>query len=179
MWSVMTFPVVIYGCESWTIKKAKCWRIDAFELWCWRRLKSLLDCKEIKPVNPEGNQSWRLTGRTDAEAEAEAAILWPLDVRNWLFGKDPDDGKDWRQEKGTTDDEMVGWHHWLDGHGFKQALGVGDGQENLECCSPWGRKESDMAEQLNWTCILLTILYSVLHTVLLNFPILNNPVLTL
>ena len=87
----MVFPIVMYGCESWTIKKAERWRIDAFELWCWRRLLSPLVCKEIKPVNPKGNQSWIFIGRTDAEAEAP--ILWPPDVKNWLIGKDPDAGK--------------------------------------------------------------------------------------
>ena len=115
-----------------------------------KTLESPSDCKEIKPVNPKGNQSWILIGRTDAEAEAP--ILWPPDAKNWLIGKDPDAGRDWRQkEKGTTEDEMVGWHHWLDGHEFEQALGVGDGQGSLVCCSPWGRKESDTTEQLNWT----------------------------
>ena len=102
----MVFPVVMYGCESWTIKKAECRRIDASELWCWRRLENPLDCKEIKPVNPKGNQSWIFIGRTDAEAEAP--MLWPPDAKNWLIGKDPDAGKDWRQEeKGTT--EWDGW----------------------------------------------------------------------
>ena len=143
----MVFPVVMYGCQSWTIKKAEHWRIDVFELWCWRRLESPLDCKEIKQVNPKGNQSWILIERTDAEAEAP--ILWPPDVKSWPIGKDPDAGKDWRQEeKGATEDEMVGWHHRLDGHEFEQAPGVGDGQGSLACCSPWGHKESDMTK---WT----------------------------
>ena len=114
----MVFPVVMYECESWTIRKAECQRIDAFELWCWRRLWRVLDCKEIKPVNPKGNQSWIFTGRADAEAET--LILWPRDTKNWLTGKDPDVGKGWRQEeKGTTEDEMVGWHHWFSGHQFQ------------------------------------------------------------
>ena len=145
----MVFPVVMYGCESWTIKKAEHRRINAFELWYWRRLLRVLDCKEIKPVNPKGNQSLISIGRTDAEA----LILWPSDAKNWLVGKDPDAGKDWRQEeKGTTEDEMVGWHHWLYGHEFEQAPGVGDGQGGLVwCCSPRDRKESDTTEQLNWT----------------------------
>ena len=105
----------MYGCESWTVKKAEHWKIDAFELWCWRRLLSPLDCKEIKPVNPKGNQSWIFMGRTDAEAETP--ILWPPDAKNWLIWKDSDAGKDWRrEEKGMTEDEMVGSHHWLDGH---------------------------------------------------------------
>ena len=112
--------------------------------------ESPLDCKEIKPVNPKGNQSWLFIGRTDVEAEAP--ILWPPDVKNCLIGKDPDAGKDWRQEeKGKTEDEMVGWHHQLDGHEFEQALGVGDGQGILVCFSPRGHKESDTTEQLNWT----------------------------
>ena len=99
----MVFPVVMYGCESWTIKKAECWRIDTFELWT---LERPLDCKEIQPVHPKGNQSWIFLGRTDAEAEAP--ILWPPDAKSWLTGKDSDVGKDWRQEeKGTTEDEMV------------------------------------------------------------------------
>ena len=101
----MVFPVVMYGYENWTIKKAESQRFDAFELWYWRRLKSPLDCK-IKPVNLKGNQSWIFTGRTDAEAEV--LIFWPSDVKNWLTGKDTDAGKDWRQEeKGATEDEMV------------------------------------------------------------------------
>ena len=96
------------------------------------------------------HQSWMFTGRTDAEAEAP--ILRPPDVKNWLTGKDPDAGKDWRQEeKGTTEDEMVGWHHRLDGHEFGQAPGVDDGQRNLACCSPWGCKDSDMTKRLTWT----------------------------
>ena len=113
----MVFPVIMYGCESWTINKAECWRIDAFELGYWIRLESPLDCKEIQPIHPKGDQSWVFIGRTDVEAETP--ILWPPDVKIWLIGKDPDAGKDWgKEEKGTTEDEMVGWHHWLDGHGF-------------------------------------------------------------
>ena len=109
-----------------------------------------LDSKEIQPVHPKGNQSGIFFGRTDAKAEAP--ILWPPDAKNWLIGKDPDVRKDWRpEEKGTTEDEMVGWHHWLNGHEFKKALGVGDGQGGLVCCSPWGHKELDMTEWLNWT----------------------------
>ena len=97
----MVFPVVIYGCESWTIKKAEHWRIDAFELWCWRRLKNLLDCKKIQLINHKGNQSWIFIGRTDTEAETP--VLWLPDVKNWLIRKNPDAGKDWRQEeKGVT-----------------------------------------------------------------------------
>ena len=147
----MVFPVVIWRCESWTVKKAEHRRIDAFELWCWKRLlESPLVCKEIKLVNPKGNWSWIFIGRTDAEAEMP--ILCPPDAKNWLIRKDSDAGKDWRQEKkGMTEDGMVGWHHRLDGHEFEQALGVSDGQGGLVCCSPWGRKESDTTERLNWT----------------------------
>ena len=135
------------------------WELDDKESlvlknWCFwtvvleKTLESFLDCKEIKPVNPKGNQSWKFTGRTDVEADAP--ILWPPVVKNWLIRKDADAGKDWRKEKGTTEDEMVGWHHWLNGYEFEQAPGVGDGQGGLACCSPWGRKESDMTEWLNW-----------------------------
>ena len=111
--------------------------------------RSLLFCKEIQPVHPKGNQSWIFTGRTDAEAEAP--VLRP-DAKKWLIGKDPDAGKDWRQEeKGMTEDEMVGWHHWLNGHEFEKTLDVGDGQGGLACCDSRGRKELDMTERLNWT----------------------------
>ena len=106
------FPAVMYGCESWTVKKAEHRRIDAFELWCW----SPLACKEIQPVHPKGNQSWIFIGRTDAEAETP--LLWPPAAKNWLIWKDPDAGKDWK-EKGKTEDEMVGWHHQLNGHEFE------------------------------------------------------------
>ena len=103
----MVFPVVIYGCERWTIIKAEHQRIDASELWCWRRL---LDCKQSQSVHPKENQSWIFIGRTDAETP----ILWPPDVKNWLIGKDPDARRDWRCEgKGMTENEMVGWHHQL------------------------------------------------------------------
>ena len=112
--------------------------------------ESLLDCKEIQPVHPKGNQSLIFIGRIDAEAETP--ILWPPDAKNWLIRKDPDSGKDWRwEEKGMTEDEMVGLHHWLDGYEFEQALGVGDGQGGLACCSPWDCKELDTTEWPNWT----------------------------
>ena len=147
----MVFPVVVCGCESWTIKKAEGQRIDAFELWCWRRLfESPLDCKEIQPVHPKGDQSWVFTGRTDDETET--LILQPPDAKSWFIGKDPDAGRDWGQEeKGTTEDEMVGWHHQLSGHGFGWTPRVCDGQGGLACCSSWGRNESEVTEQLNWT----------------------------
>ena len=110
--------------------------------------ESPLDCKEIKPVNPKENQSWIFTGRTDDETQTP--ILRPPDVKNWLTGKDPDAEKDWRQEeKGTREDEMVGWHHRFDGHEFEQAPGVGNGQGSLVCCSPWGQKETDTLS--DWT----------------------------
>ena len=140
----MVFPVVMYVCESWTIKKAECRKIDALELSCWRRLLRVLELQ----VHPKGNQSWIFIGRTDVEAETP--ILWPPDAKNWLIRKDPDAGEDWRrEEKGTTEDEMVGWHHWL--KEFEQAPTVGDGQRSLACCSLWGHKASDLTERLNWT----------------------------
>ena len=128
--------------ESWVL------RIHAFELWCWRKLLRVpWISKKFKPVNPKINQCWKFIGKTGAEAETP--ILWPPDVKNWLIWKDSDAGKDWRrEEKGRTEDEMVGWHYWLNGHEFEWALGVGDEQGSLVCCSPWGRKESDMTELL-------------------------------
>ena len=144
------FPVVMYGCESWIIKKAKHWRIDTFELWYWRRL--LRVPWTARRSNQSILKSRIFIGRTDAEAETP--ILWLPDVKNWLIWKDPDAGKDWRwEEKGTTEDEMAGWHHWLDGRGFWWTPGVGDGQGDLECCDSWGRKESDTIEWLNWTVL--------------------------
>ena len=127
----------------------------ATKIWCFwtvvleKTLERPLDCKEIKPVKPKGNQSWIFTGSTDAEAETP--IFWPPDAKNWLNGKDPHAGKDWRQEeKGRTEDEVVRWHHRLDGREFEQAPGVGDGQGSLACCSPWGRKKESDATELNW-----------------------------
>ena len=115
-----------------------------------KTLESPLDCKEIQPVHPKGDQSWVFIGGTDVEAETP--IFWPPDVKSWLIEKVPDAGKDWGQEeKGITEDEMVGWHHRLSGHGFGWTPGVGDGQGGLVCCSSWGHKESDMTELLNWT----------------------------
>ena len=110
----------------------------------------ILDCKEIQSVHPKGDQSWVFIGRTDAEAET--SVLWPPHAKSWLIGKDSDAGRDWGQEeKGMTEDEMVGWHHWLDAHEFGWTPGVGDGQGGLVCCDSWGRKELDMTERLNWT----------------------------
>ena len=131
----------------WELDHKQSW---APKNWCfWNVLEKTFEspsnCKEIKPVNPKGNQSWIFIGRTDAEA----AIFWPPDAKNWLIRKDPDAGKDWRQEeKGTTEDVMLGWHHWHDGHEFEQAPGVG-GQGSLECCSPWDPEESDRMS--DWT----------------------------
>ena len=130
--------------ESWVPKNWCFWTV-VLE----KTFKSPLDSKEIQPVHPKGNKSWIFIGRT--AAEAETPILWPPDVAIW---KDPDAGKDWRQEeKGTTEDEMVGWHHRLNGHEFEQALGVGDEQGGLACCSPWGsqRVGYNWATELNWT----------------------------
>ena len=147
----MVLPVVMNECESWTIKKAEHWRTDAFELVLEKTLESSLDCKEIQSVHPKGNQSWIFIGRPDAEAETP--ILWPPDAKNWLIWKGPDAGKDWRQEeKGTTEDEMVGWHHWLTGPEFEETLGVGDGQGSLVCYSPLGpRVRHNWATELNLT----------------------------
>ena len=140
----------IYGFSSshvwmWELNHKEGW---APNNWCFqtvvldKTLESPLDCKEIKPVNPKGNQTWIFIGRTDAEAQTP--ILWPPDAKSWLIGKDPDAGKDWRQtERGMTEDEMVGWHHWPKGHEIEQALGDSEGQGGLASCSPWGHKESD------------------------------------
>ena len=131
--------------ESWALKNWYFWTV-VLE----KTLEGPLDCKEIKPVHPKGNQSWVFFIRTDVEGEAPT--FWPPDAKRWLIWNDPDVGKDWRQEeKGTTKDEMVRWHHWLYGHEFEQALGVGDGQGSLACCSPRGHKGSDTTEWLNCT----------------------------
>ena len=151
---VMVSPVVMYGCESWTIKKAKHRRIDAFELWCWKRLL------RVPWTARRSNQS--IVKEISPGCSLEGLMLklklqfwlWPPDEKNWLFGKDPYAGKDWRWEKGITEDEMVGWYPWLNGHEFEWTLGVGDGLGSLACCSLWGGKESDTTEQLNWLCKL-------------------------
>ena len=131
--------------ESWVLKNWCFWTV-VLE----KTIESPLGSKETHLVHPKGNQSWIFIGRIDAETETP--ILWPPDAKNWLSGKDPSAGKDWRQEKGTMEDEMVRWHHQLDGHKFEQALEVGDGQGSLACCSPWHLKESDTTEwtELNW-----------------------------
>ena len=155
----MVFPAVMYGGESWTIKKAEHWRIDAFELWCWRRRLRVpwtaqrLNQSILKEISPE----YSLEG-----LRLNLKLQWPPDVKNWLIGKDPDAGKDWRQEeKGMTEDEMVRWHHWLDGHEFEQTSGVGDWQGSLVCFTLWDRKESDTTEQLNWIfhCVYVTPIF--------------------
>ena len=124
-----------------------------------KTLESPLDIKEIKPVNPKGNQPWIFIGRTDAEAEAP--VLWPSNVKSQLLGKDPDAGKDWRQEKRIIEDEMVGWYHWFNGHEFEQALGDGNGQGGLVCCGPWGCKELDRTKWLNnkWVQKLVSVVW--------------------
>ena len=144
---VFKMPVPSFSLSSSFLKKASFTGIRLWVLknWCFwtvmleKTLESPLDCKEIQPVHPEGDQSWVFIGRTDAEAETP--ILWPPHVKNWLIAKDPDAGKDWWQEdKGTTEDEMVGCHHWLNEHEFEVAPGVSQGQGGLLCCSPWGHK---------------------------------------
>ena len=143
----MVFQAVMFGWDSdykegWVLKNWCFWTV-VLE----KTLESPSDCKEIQPVNPKGYPSWIFIGRTDAEAEAP--VLWPLDVKTWRIGKDPVAGKDWRQEEmGTAGNEVVGWHHQLNGHEFEQAPGDGKGKGSLPCCSLWGRKESDMTEQL-------------------------------
>ena len=131
--------------QSWVLKNWCFWTV-VLE----KTLESRLDCKEIQPVHLKGDQSWVFIGRTDVETETP--ILWPPHEKSWLTGKDPDAGRDWGQEeKGMTEDEMSGWHHWLDRHEFGWALGVGDGEGGLACCYSWGRKELDTTEWLNWT----------------------------
>ena len=145
----MVFPVVIYGCESWTIKKAERWRIDSFEPWCWRRLLRESLGLQGDLVHPKGDQSWVFTGRTDAEPETP--ILWLPDVKSWLIGKDPDAGKDWRQEeKGRWR-----WDGWMASLTQWAWVWVNSGSwwwtGRPVCCSPWGCKELDTTERLNWT----------------------------
>ena len=151
-------PVIMYGCESWTVKKAECWSTDTFELWCWRRLlrfpwtarrSNQFILKDISP-----GCFWR----------TETQILWPPHAKSWLIGKDSDAGRDsGQEEKGTTEDEMAGWHHQLDGHEFGWTLGVGDGYWGLACCSSWGRKELYTTEWLNWTELKWCKNISIIH----------------
>ena len=143
----MVFPVVMYGCESWTIKKAECWRIDAFELWCWRTLSRVpwTVRRSNQSILKEASPGCSLEGlmlRLKLQYSCEELTHW----------KKTDAGRDWGQEeKGTTDDEMAGWNHWHDGRESDWTLRVGDGQGSLACCDSWGRKESDTTERLNWT----------------------------
>ena len=146
-------------CYGFSSSRVQMWELDhkedwALKNWCFwtvvleKTLESPLGCKEIKPVNPKGNQPWVFFGRTDGEAEAP--ILWPPDAKNWLIGKGPDAGKDWRQEeKGMTEDEIVGWYHWLSRHEFEPTPGDSEGSGSLICCIPWGLKELDMTSRLN------------------------------
>ena len=164
----------MYGCESWTVKKAERRRIDAFELWCWRRLLRVLwtarrsnqsILKEISPgISLEGMMLYK----------AETPVLWPPHAMSWLIGKDSDAGRDWGQEeKETTEDEMAGWHRWLDGRESEWTPGVGDGQGGLACCDSWGHKESDMTERLIWSLIVNTSyrVYMHLNEILANVPL--------
>ena len=144
----MGFPVVMYGCESWIVKKAGHWRTDTVELWCWRRLL------RVPWTARRSNQSIlkKISPGCALDGLMLKPILWSPHAKSWLIGKDSDAGRDWGQEeKGTTEDEMAGWHHWHDGHEFEWTSGVGDGQGGLACCDSWGHKESDRTERLNWT----------------------------
>ena len=151
------------GCKGWTIKKAEHQKIDAFFFflnWCFwivvleKTLESPLDCKGIQPVHSKGDQSWVFIGRNNAKAETP--VLWPPHAKTWLIWKDSDAGRDWGQEEtGTTEDEMAGWHHWLNGHEFEWTPGIGDGQGGLVCCDLWGRKESDTTS--DWTELMTVI----------------------
>ena len=159
---ICTAPPSLWRKENWVYACNICVLISLQDV---STLESPLDCKEIKPINPKGNQSWIVIGRADPEAETP--ILWSPDIKNWLIRKDPDAGKDWRQEeKGMTEDEMVGRHDRLHGHEFEQALGGGDGQGGLACCSPWGHKRvgHDWATEMNlylcklYKCISLLLI---------------------
>ena len=146
--------------EGWVLKNWWFWTVMLE-----KTLESPLDSKEMNPLNSKVNQPWILIGRTDAETEAP--ILWPPDSKSQLIGKDPDVGKDWRQEEKETDGWMVGWHHWLNGREFEQIPGDSEGQGSLACCSPWGRKELDMTEWLNknskddWLFLLLAFVWKL------------------
>ena len=144
----IVFLVVMYGCESWTVKKAECQIIDAFEPWCWRRL--------LRVPWTARRSNWSILKEISPEYSLEGLMLKLKlqceDAKNWLIWKDPDSGQDWKwEEKGTTEDEIAGWHHRLNGHEFGWSPGVGDGQGGLVCCNSWGHKELDTTEQLNWT----------------------------
>ena len=168
----ITLPTKVFIVKAMVFSSSHVWmwELDCKESWVpknwcfWtvvleNTLESPLDCKEIQPVHSEGDQPWDFFGRNDAKAET--LVLWPLHVKCWLIGKDPDGWRDWGQkEKGTTEDEMAGWHHWLDGRESEWTQGVDDGQGGLVCCDSWGRKELDTTEWLNWTeliCIILSL----------------------
>ena len=158
--------------ESWALKN-----------WCFwtvlleKTLESPLDGKEIQPVHPKGDQSWVFIGGTDAEAETP--VLWPLDVKSWLIGKDPEAGRDsGQEEKGMTEDETVGWHHWLNGNDFEQAQGVGDGQGSLVCCISWGRHELDRTEWLNWTELMEVLWVGMINKSLATGDCTQSPTLS-
>ena len=173
---MVTELMVMYGCESWTVKKAERWRIDAFEVWCWRRLLRVSwtarrpNQSILKAISPGCSLEGMML--------AETPVLWPPHAKSWLIGKDSDAGKDWGQEeKGITEDEMAGWHQWLDGHEFEWTPGVGDGQGGLACCDAWGCKESGTTKRLNWTelnqCMCLQLYeYTFLNLLL---PAISNP----
>ena len=150
--------------ESWAPKNWCFWTVVLEET-----LECPLDCKEIQPVHPKGDQSWVFTGRTGAEAEAP--VLSPPVVKNWLIGKDPDAGKDWWQKKRAAEDEMVGWHHRLNGHEFEQTPGDSEGQGGLWCCSPWGHKESDTTEQKQNDLMLLLFCRNIIKLVFSEYSI--------
>ena len=159
--SDITLPTKVLLVYGFSCGHVWMWELDceeswALKNWCFwtvvleKTLASPLDCKEIQPVHSKGDQPWDFFGRNDAKAES--AVLWPPHAKSWLIGKDSDAGRDWGQEeKETTEDEMAGWHHWLNGREFEWTPGVGDGQGGLACCDLWGRKESDTTERLNWT----------------------------
>ena len=153
----MVFPAAMCGCESWTVKKAECLKIDAFELWCWKRVLRVpwIARRSKQPILKEISSQYSLEGlMLKLKLQYFGHLMWRTD---W---KDPDAGKDWRQEeKGTTKDAMVGWHHRLNGREFEWTLGVGDGQGGLACCSPWGHKELDTTEWLNWLNWLTMIIH--------------------
>ena len=164
----MVFPVVMYGCESWTTKKAEHWRTDAFELWCWRRLlrvpwtASRSNQSILKEISPECSMEGVML---KLQLQYFGYVMWSANSfeKTLMLGKEAGGRRRWRQkEKGTTEDEMVRWHHRLNGHGFGWTPGVGDGQGGLACCDSWGHKESDATERLNWTDLSFWGLHSQL-----------------
>ena len=163
----MVFPVVMYGCESWTVKKAEHQRIDAFELWCWRRLLRVPWTARRSNQSNLGDQSWVFFGRNDAKVETP--VLWPPHGKSWLIGKDSDAGRDWGKEvKGTTEDEMAGWHHRLDGHEFEWTPRVGDGQGGLHAAihgvsKSWTRMSDWTELKWMWNRLMVILFYSLCH----------------